>query len=528
MNILLVDDEKLAVDVIRKTIPMSLHGIEEVYGAYSMKQAIEVLESHSVSILICDIQMPKGSGLDLADWIREQGLDVEIIFLTSHALFSYAQEAIRLNAGAYLLKPVKRQELERAICDAVERIQIKNQTEQNQRYARYWTSSQVTLQQDFWRKCISSQVEESSEHMNSRAKKAGISMDDHASCYPILAEWKKKEDMGKAWSPEVLGFTVRNIISEMLFQRPEIGNVIEMGETRILIFYPIHGETELMMQEKCRMVLDSCREYLTFCSVTLYVKEVVPLERVKQTAEYILEEARQDAVKKEGVILLNQKKERSAYEKPDMAQWVRDMFEGHYQRTAQKSREFLGELGRRGKVDTTILRCLQQDFLQELYIEMGRHGIRANIIFSDENMRKSFAQADASVDSFLQWILCIGAFLSEYDYGNDKMPSVIRKVKQYIEDHVGEEISRNDLASKVYLHPDYMNRLFKEQVGTSVSDYVIQMRLAKAKVMLRTTQESISSIAAMVGYPNTAYFTKIFKRSVGVTPKEYRKEQEAP
>ena len=78
MNILLVDDEKLAVDVIRKTIPMSLHGIEEVYGAYSMKQAIEVLESHSVSILICDIQMPKGSGLDLADWIREQGLDVEI------------------------------------------------------------------------------------------------------------------------------------------------------------------------------------------------------------------------------------------------------------------------------------------------------------------------------------------------------------------------------------------------------------------------------------------------------------------
>ena len=159
---------------------------------------------------------------------------------------------------------------------------------------------------------------------------------------------------------------------------------------------------------------------------------------------------------------------------------------------------------------------------------MGRHGIRANIIFSDENMRKSFAQADASVDSFLQWILCIGAFLSEYDYGNDKMPSVIRKVKQYIEDHVGEEISRNDLASKVYLHPDYMNRLFKEQVGTSVSDYVIQMRLAKAKVMLRTTQESISSIAAMVGYPNTAYFTKIFKRSVGVTPKEYRKEQEAP
>ena len=123
---------------------------------------------------------------------------MEIIFLTSHALFSYAQEAIRLNAGAYLLKPVKRQELERAICDAVERIQIKNQTEQNQRYARYWTSSQVTLQQDFWRKCISSQVEESSEHMNSRAKKAGISMDDHASCYPILAEWKKKEDMGKA------------------------------------------------------------------------------------------------------------------------------------------------------------------------------------------------------------------------------------------------------------------------------------------------------------------------------------------
>lgn len=108
-----------------------------------------------------------------------------------------------------------------------------------------------------------------------------------------------------------------------------------------------------------------------------------------------------------------------------------------------------------------------------------------------------------------------------------KASAAVQKVKLYIEEHVGEEISRDELAAKVYLHPDYMNRLFKEQVGTSFSNYVIQVRLNYAKYLLQTTNASISDVAVDVGYPNMAYFTKIFKRLTGMTPTEFRKKQGA-
>ena len=106
MNILLVDDEIYAVEAIREMVDWNALDISEVSVAYSMRQAQRVLEEKSVDILLSDIEMPRGSGLELLAWIREKGLPVVSIFLTSHANFSYANQAIRLDTFDYVLKPV--------------------------------------------------------------------------------------------------------------------------------------------------------------------------------------------------------------------------------------------------------------------------------------------------------------------------------------------------------------------------------------------------------------------------------------
>ena len=107
MNIILVDDEELELLLLDKLIRRSDISFEKIYKASCMEEAVEILENHMVNIMICDIEMPGGSGFQLTEWVRNRKLDIEVIFLTGHAKFSYATDAIRLEVKDYLLKPVK-------------------------------------------------------------------------------------------------------------------------------------------------------------------------------------------------------------------------------------------------------------------------------------------------------------------------------------------------------------------------------------------------------------------------------------
>ncbi len=120
MNLLIVDDERLEVDVIEKLVNKEETGIEEIYTAYSMNQAMEVIRTNQVDILLTDIEMPKGSGHRLVEWVRSEEWKIVPIFLTSHAVFDYAQQALTLRVNAYLLKPIETDELNHALKKAIE------------------------------------------------------------------------------------------------------------------------------------------------------------------------------------------------------------------------------------------------------------------------------------------------------------------------------------------------------------------------------------------------------------------------
>ena len=98
MNILLVDDDYFVVAALEKKIDWKALSIEQVYTAYSVAQARDILRRHSVQILICDIEMPQGGRLELLAWIREEQYSIQTIFLTNYADFNYAQKAIERKA----------------------------------------------------------------------------------------------------------------------------------------------------------------------------------------------------------------------------------------------------------------------------------------------------------------------------------------------------------------------------------------------------------------------------------------------
>lgn len=107
----------------------------------------------------------------------------------------------------------------------------------------------------------------------------------------------------------------------------------------------------------------------------------------------------------------------------------------------------------------------------------------------------------------------------------DTSPSVqrIRQVIRYMDNHLDEDITMSDLAAEVNLNAEYLSRIFRQYLDTSPYDYLLNMRIVKAKHLLITTTDSISQIGDDCGFRDTSHFIKIFKAKTQSTPLAFRK-----
>ena len=90
MKLLIVDDEVITTRVLEERIDRKYLDLDEIYTAYNVDMAKEILKKEKVEIILCDIEMPRGNGLELLEWVREQQEETEFLFLTSHEKFEYA------------------------------------------------------------------------------------------------------------------------------------------------------------------------------------------------------------------------------------------------------------------------------------------------------------------------------------------------------------------------------------------------------------------------------------------------------
>jgi YesN/AraC family two-component response regulator len=121
-SVLIVDDETYAIEGIKKCIDWKLFGINDIYTAYSMRAAKEIIRENRVDIVLSDIEMPQGSGIDLLMWLSENSPSTISVFLTCHSDFNYAKQAIHLGVLDYLLKPISGDVLGSVLNKALNRL----------------------------------------------------------------------------------------------------------------------------------------------------------------------------------------------------------------------------------------------------------------------------------------------------------------------------------------------------------------------------------------------------------------------
>lgn len=148
MKLLIVNDEILTAETMKEEIPWKQYGIDEVYTAYDAEAGKERIREYDPDIMLCDIEMPGENGLALLRWVRENRAQMECVFLTCHASFTYAQEAISLGCQDYILIPAKYEDIGEVILKVVRRLEEQREAIRYQEYGKYMLKEHLRQEDD--------------------------------------------------------------------------------------------------------------------------------------------------------------------------------------------------------------------------------------------------------------------------------------------------------------------------------------------------------------------------------------------
>jgi len=206
MKLLIVNDEILTADTMQVDIEWELYSIKEVYTAYNVKDAKKCINENAIDILLCDIEMPEENGIALCRWVRANKEEIECIFLTCHASFEYAKEAIELGCKNYILLPAKYEDIAQKVNKVVVEIEQQRENRKYQEYGKQAVDEQMSdIIKRFGEKKSSEElVAETVKYINQNIDNIELSVNDIAEklyMHPVylnrLFRNEKKISMGK-------------------------------------------------------------------------------------------------------------------------------------------------------------------------------------------------------------------------------------------------------------------------------------------------------------------------------------------
>lgn len=214
MNLLIVDDQKEIVNSLKNGIHWEKLPVEQVYTAGSAREAKLVLVNFQVDLLITDIEMPEENGLALAQWARENRRDIEIVFLTSHPDFKYAQEAIRLGSFDYILQPVRYEDVEKVV------LRVQTAVDKKMKIRRLETTRDLVAEQcntildAMLSKAFGDKTEDARLIFNHFVEMFEV---EYGSCLvlPVLVQILRWKKITNVWDERLVRMVLDNVIEEL-------------------------------------------------------------------------------------------------------------------------------------------------------------------------------------------------------------------------------------------------------------------------------------------------------------------------
>ncbi|WP_127510428.1 response regulator [Paenibacillus humicus] len=528
-RVLIVDDEMYAVMGLKDGVQWSRLGVSDVREAYNMRGAIAVFGECRIDVMICDIEMPKGTGIELLEWVREHHPDTEVIFLTAHADFRFMKRAIQLSSFDYMMKPIGYEVLEETLGRALERAgQTRKEREIRDRFQPYqelWPRQKTLLSERFWYDLLAKRITVSRDHERSLMEAHGVELAPGERLLPVLISVESWNRELRAGDEEILEYAIRQSAKEFLLEGGR-GEVIQSKQGAIVAILYGGGEApaSLLAQagQLCVRYAAYCMDHLN-CRISCYLGEPAELKELASMYRRLLLQEYDNLSRSEPVNWLREEAEpqhhrpgRRQTRLPEFNAWAMLLEEGRIGEVEALLRSSLAEMAADRSMGGAELQAYYLCFLQVMLYVLQKKGLSAHELGSDQPLEgppRSLPQLEA-------WALdMLRRFNETLDHGE----SVIGRLQAYIAGHLGENITREMLAEYCFLNPAYLSRLFKKETGLSITDYLLQERMRIAGEIIAHSSVPISEVARRMGYNNFSYFSKMFKKIYGVGPQQHRK-----
>lgn len=520
-KILIVDDEVLVRIGIKSCIDWKENGFEEPLEAADGKEALQILESSEINIILTDIKMPEMDGLQLINEVRRLDMPVEVIILSCYNDFEYVKEGLRLGACDYLFKPAMLpadilNATRRALENMEKRKKIDGELKSLQRKVRETipiVKEALILDLANGKKIsIDEFLRKTGEiHVNFTPTEISLTVIRAENLQEVLRDRFREDEY-------LLKFAIYNVLCEVLVQYD--CEVVVKNVDEYLVVSSHKGERSLarirgLSREaavKAREALKKCLDLVTAVGISKFFHTVETFQKAYEEACFSLDRQLdkagdgirfyEDAVREgdsNNFEFKNLLDELYSSDSTDSRNIIENIFEKIRRSPQIKMVDLL-------EISSNIVGILMKNALQHDGLIEEIYKIEPEV-YSKLHKLKSLTE----IESFVLRIADEVDGHISHQYRNEVSLAI-----KYMKKHLGDpDISLEDVARQVNMSPNYFSRIFKESTHDNFIDFITQLRIERAKELYKTTDLKVYQIAEKVGYPNWRYFCKIYKKYTG-------------
>lgn len=532
IKVVIVDDEMLIRVGIKSCIDWEEHGFEIAGQAGNGLKALEIIEATHPDIVMTDIKMPKMDGLELISEVRKRFPSIKIIVLSCYNEIDFVKKAIKLGAEDYILKLSLEPEILLEVLSKVKQlIQSEYRNDNTSRNTKNESrENQYIIKEDIYRKMISGSIRY--EDFAKELSSLGICIDSGSNIVICcgIDDHSNAPVMSKMDDQYLFKFSVINILEESIssFANCDIAEV-EEGEY-IILLRRLKTSDELCSKDLItgylRKINNSLKNYLNI-SISFGVNpEPVEYTRIRET--YFKARA---AMKykfyygRESIIFYN---DISEFDNKEL------LFTYSNEKSLLERLEDFDELGVNAIIngffnrisecktsDPEKVRKVSLDIFHSLMKFAKKFDVKANFISDNFSVHAlDFLMTSETISDIAEYF---GEFINklfEFIYCQQleaKRPEII-KLQKYIAENISENITL-DKASKISnISKCYLSSIFKKETGEVFVDYVNKAKMERAKTLIQENGLKSCEAAEKVGINDDSYFSKLFKKHIGVCP----------
>lgn len=517
-KVFFVEDETVTREGIRDNVDWQANGFEFCGEAADGEMALPLLRTTQPDVLITDIKMPFMDGLQLSKIVRERMPWVKIIILSGHDEFEYAQQAIKLGVTDYLLKPITVQSLQ----DVLQKLNVQLDQEREEQANLKKLQEQVnenrtTLREKFLFKLIVGAVSSQEVVENGRI----LGLDLIARCYLVAIIKIELQDCTEQYEYEEYQ-QIQNVVMDLIERNPDVfvlkrdwGDLVLIMKGNTLEY--LEEERDLLLEEINRN-LEKTRYKLTVGMGTAKKETADICQSFVEALAHLQNATNEDA----GVNHALEQVELLKVDRSAVENYLRSGTKDEFDEFFNKYISPLGEAALRSHLIKNYIFANVVLATVNLVTDLGGEVDKVipelnsmEVIMSNINTIKQLREQVCKV------IVAALAYRDSQPRGQYK--DLISQARKYIEQHYADSnLSLNEVAAHANLSASHFSVVFSQETGHTFKECLTEIRINKARELLRMTGLRSVDIAYQVGYNDPHYFSSVFKKQTGLSPSEFR------